>query len=194
MSGHVGHESAPRCPKCKATQRRTKFHQMRSRTLPTVIAKDAAAKEANVCSRKMGTTLTKAKNLCYRCHHFLLHREDHITMHGHYVTRVRDCHEKERKHEENMEEKKHQKDCTLLPVSPQWVGKAPRASSSCREAKKWQNKPTVGAGTAARSSLTHSSGIDNNNFNCCCVWHVPKFLTLIGSLKVCSIRSGQGVL
>jgi len=109
MSGHVGHESAPRCPKCKATQRRTKFHQMRSRTLPTVIAKDAAAKEANVCSRKMGTTLTKAKNLCYRCHHFLLHREDHITMHGHYVTRVRDCHEKERKHEENMEEKKTSK-------------------------------------------------------------------------------------
>lgn len=167
---------------------------MRSRTLPTVIAKDAAAKEANVCSRKMGTTLTKAKNLCYRCRHFFTaprrsHHHAWPLCHAH-AWLSREGKETWRKHGGTKNIKK----TALLPVSPQWVGKAPRASSSCREAKKWQRKPTVGAGTAARSSLTHSSGIDNNNFNCCCVWHVPNFLTLIGSLKVCSIRSGQGVL
>ena len=80
MSGHVGHERVPKCSKCKATERSAKFHQMRSRTLPTVIAKDAAAKETNVCSRKMGTTLTKAKNLCDLCRHLLPRRSPMATV------------------------------------------------------------------------------------------------------------------
>ena len=96
-------KECPKCSTCKATECSTKFHQIRSRTLPTVIAKDAAAKLANVCSRKMGTTLTKAKNLCYGCRPLLPRGSYHAWPLCHVSAH---CHGKEKKHGEHMEGKK----------------------------------------------------------------------------------------